>query len=71
MLDYVDVLVHVMKAETRAHYDLEGLWNDAPRVRVTKRKAAKKSAGKKAAEAAASAGEPVAISVQIDESSSP
>lgn len=60
VLDYVDVLVHVMKGETRAHYDLEGLWNDAPRVRVAKRKAAKKSAGKKVAEAAASAGAPEA-----------
>lgn len=33
VLDYVDVLVHVMRPDVRAHYDLEGLWNDAPRVR--------------------------------------
>jgi ribosome-associated protein len=33
VLDYFDVIVHVMRADVRAHYDLEGLWNDAPRVR--------------------------------------
>ncbi|MBL9136135.1 MAG: ribosome silencing factor [Verrucomicrobiales bacterium] len=53
VLDYVDVLVHVMKGETRAHYDLEGLWNDAPRVRATKRKSATKRAKKPAVEASA------------------
>src|SRR5690606_25114962 len=29
-LDYIDVIVHVMKPELRERYDLEGLWNDAP-----------------------------------------
>jgi ribosome-associated protein len=43
VLDYVDVLVHVMKADVRERYDLEGLWNDAPRVRVARKKAAKKA----------------------------
>lgn len=33
VLDFFDVIVHVMRAETRAHYDVEGLWGDAPRVR--------------------------------------
>lgn len=32
-LDYFDVIVHVMRAEAREHYDLESLWGDAPRVR--------------------------------------
>jgi ribosome-associated protein len=32
VLDYLDVLVHVMKKDSRERYDLEGLWNDAPRV---------------------------------------
>lgn len=32
VLDYLDVLVHVMKKDARERYDLEGLWNDAPRV---------------------------------------
>ena len=29
VLDYFDVIVHVMHAETRTRYDLEGLWGDA------------------------------------------
>ena len=33
VLDYFDVMVHVMRAEARERYDLEGLWNDAPRVK--------------------------------------
>ena len=32
VLDYFDVLVHVMNDEFRKHYDLEGLWGDAQRV---------------------------------------
>ena len=38
VLDYFDVLVHIMRADVRARYDLEGLWGEVPRVR--KRKAA-------------------------------
>jgi len=37
VLDYNDVVVHVMRTETRARYDLEGLWSDAPRVRLRKK----------------------------------
>jgi ribosome-associated protein len=33
-LDYFDVIVHVMRPDLRAQYDIEGLWNDAPRVRA-------------------------------------
>lgn len=33
VLDYFDVVVHVMRPDVREFYDLEGLWNDAPRVR--------------------------------------
>ena len=36
VLDFFDVIVHVMRAEIRDHYDLEGLWGDAPRVRARK-----------------------------------
>jgi ribosome-associated protein len=32
VLDYFDVIVHVMHAGTRSHYDLEGLWGDAKQV---------------------------------------
>jgi ribosome-associated protein len=36
VLDFFDVIVHVMRADVREHYDLEGLWGDAPRVRTRK-----------------------------------
>ena len=29
VLDYYDVIVHVMLQSVRDEYDLEGLWNDA------------------------------------------
>jgi ribosome-associated protein len=32
LLDFDQVVVHVFVAETRAFYDLEGLWADAPAV---------------------------------------
>ena len=32
VLDYFDVIVHVMIKDIRDEYDLEGLWNDAPQV---------------------------------------
>jgi ribosome-associated protein len=34
LLDFGDVVVHVFHADDRAHYDLDGLWADAPRVEV-------------------------------------
>jgi len=36
VLDYFDVIVHVMHTETRARYDLEGLWGDAKPVNPPK-----------------------------------
>jgi ribosome-associated protein len=33
VLDYFDVIVHVMHSETRKRYDLEGLWGDAKQVK--------------------------------------
>jgi ribosome-associated protein len=30
LMDYVDVVVHVFQPETRAYYNLERLWADAP-----------------------------------------
>ena len=32
LLDYGDVVIHVFDAPTRAYYDLERLWGDAPRL---------------------------------------
>ena len=32
LLDFVDVVVHLFDPPSRAHYDLELLWGDAPRV---------------------------------------
>jgi ribosome-associated protein len=36
VLDYFDVIVHVMRTDLRERYDLDGLWGDAPRVRPRK-----------------------------------
>ncbi len=36
VLDFFDVIVHVMRGDVREHYDLEGLWGDAPRLRLRK-----------------------------------
>src|SRR5258707_14416373 len=36
VLDYFDVIVHVMRQDVRERYDLETLWGDAPRVKVKK-----------------------------------
>lgn len=43
VLDFFDVIVHVMRADVRERYDLESLWGDAPQVspkpaRTVKRK---------------------------------
>jgi ribosome-associated protein len=32
LLDYGDFVVHVFLHSAREHYDLEGLWSDAPRI---------------------------------------
>jgi ribosome-associated protein len=34
LLDYGDFVVHVFVHSAREHYDIEGLWNDAPRVPI-------------------------------------
>ena len=36
VLDYFDVIVHVMRTDVREHYDLEHLWGDAPKVKPRK-----------------------------------
>ena len=52
VLDYIDVIVHIMRPEVREQFDLEGLWSDATRVRTPK-----KRKPKAAAEAEATAAE--------------
>lgn len=55
VLDYFDVIIHVMRAEVRERYDLEGLWSDAPQISLNGKPAAKKkakSAAKRKAKAA-------------------
>src|SRR5579859_7544644 len=37
VLDFFDVIVHVMRTDVRERYDLETLWGDAPRVRTRKK----------------------------------
>ena len=48
VLDYFDVMVHVMRADARERYDLEGLWNDAIRVKARAAAKPKKKAAPKA-----------------------
>lgn len=40
VIDFVSVIVHVMRAETRQRYDIEGLWSDAPRLKTAHESAA-------------------------------
>lgn len=35
LLDYVDVVLHIFKTQTREFYSLEKLWADAPTVEIT------------------------------------
>ncbi|MCF8113714.1 MAG: ribosome silencing factor [Desulfotignum sp.] len=32
LLDYGNLIIHVFESRTRAFYDLEGLWSEAPRL---------------------------------------
>ncbi|HVV01572.1 MAG TPA: ribosome silencing factor [Verrucomicrobiae bacterium] len=36
VLDFFDVIVHIMRADIRERYDLETLWGDAARVKARK-----------------------------------
>lgn len=46
VMDYFDVIIHVMHTETRARYDLEGLWGDAKPLKTAKAKKKKNPAKK-------------------------
>ncbi len=40
VLDYFDVIVHVMRQDLRDRYDLETLWGDAPRIKAPRKRPA-------------------------------
>ncbi len=42
VLDFFDVIVHIMRQDVRERYDLEGLWGDAKQVRARKAKTLKR-----------------------------
>jgi ribosome-associated protein len=44
VLDFFDVIVHVMRADIRERYNLEGLWGDAPQVKPRKKAKARAKA---------------------------
>ncbi len=46
VLDFFDVIVHVMKTDVREKYDLETLWGDAPVLKQPKPRAKAKKAKK-------------------------
>lgn len=46
VLDYFDVIVHVMRQDMRDRYDLETLWGDAPRVKARKKSATGRTEGR-------------------------
>ena len=37
LLDYGDVIIHIFEKGLREYYNLERLWIDAPRIRISKR----------------------------------
>ena len=36
LIDYGDIVINIFNEETRAFYDLEKMWIDAPRIPVEK-----------------------------------
>ena len=38
VLDFFDVIVHVMRNDVRQRYDLESLWGDAPRLKPPRKR---------------------------------
>lgn len=53
VLDFFDVIVHLMKPDARERFDLEGLWRDGKRVKPRKPAAPKSGKGAKEAESGA------------------
>ena len=38
VLDFFDVIVHLMRTDVREHYNLEGLWGDAPQLKPRRKR---------------------------------
>ncbi len=38
LIDYGDLVIHIFDEETRAYYDLESLWMDAPKIQIEKKR---------------------------------
>ncbi|GAB4536823.1 MAG: hypothetical protein Fur0020_05070 [Thermodesulfovibrionia bacterium] len=36
LMDYGDFVIHIFNEDTRAYYELERLWMDAPRITIGK-----------------------------------
>ena len=47
VLDYFDVIVHIMRTDVRERYDLESLWGDAAQVKPRKKSSPRATAQKK------------------------
>ncbi len=47
LVDYADVVLHIMSESARQHYDLEGFWNRAPSLDLQGKKAQQKRKRKK------------------------
>jgi len=43
VLDFFDVIVHLMRNDVREHYNLEGLWGDAPQVKPRRKSRARQA----------------------------
>ena len=41
VLDFIDLVVHLFEPGTRAHYDLEMMWGDAPKINWRERSSGK------------------------------
>ena len=48
ILDFFDVIVHVMRTDARERYDLEGLWGDAARLKAKSKPAKMKLSSRQA-----------------------